>query len=201
MINDIIARHKPPEISQEQNQQPKEIISAVPPATSPGPCLICGCPSLWSDRYTGQLHCESCEPPPGQSLISRRYFVLVTRTGKQALLEVDRETLQPDPSDYERIYSEKQTVGSKPTMADSGQWATWTESDGTVVVVAASELREHQTGRAGPKPGKSFEEWWKAGSEKKLVDEVERNFRSATIHDRASSGLVPKTENHSGVRR
>jgi hypothetical protein len=112
--------------------------------------------------------------------------VLVTCSGKQALLELDRETLAIDPANYDRVYFERQAVGFHPQTDDSSQWATWTEPDGTVVTVAADQLREHETGRAGPKPGRNFAEWWSAGSDGKFLDEAIANIRNA-----ATRGRVP----------
>jgi hypothetical protein len=126
--------------------------------------------------------------------------VLVTQSGKQALLELDRETLAIDPADYDQVYFERQAVGSRPQTDDSSQWATWTEPDGTVVIVEALHVEAHRLGRWGPKPrrvikgddgelitvGKSFDEWWEVGSDEKFLDEALENIQNATTRGRVS---------------
>ena len=52
--------------------------SHAPPAApvhEPSPCLACHSPGFWLSVYGGGLHCLTCEPPPGRSLVRRRLFL------------------------------------------------------------------------------------------------------------------------------
>jgi len=46
-----------------------------PPHHEPSPCPACGSPGFWHSVYGGDLKCLTCEPPPGRSLVRRKFFL------------------------------------------------------------------------------------------------------------------------------